>query len=103
MELYQLREALEVYVIGEVASRGLSQRELEVLKLQVEQVRLCAAELKKSGKPVLEGELLKKFVTSDLRFHMLLLQAGGNQRRRHGRRIQADERALFRHHMLQAA
>ncbi|MDB6138022.1 MAG: transcriptional regulator [Verrucomicrobiaceae bacterium] len=80
IELYQLREALEVYVIGEVASRGLSARELETLKQQVEQVRLCAVELKQSGKPVLEGDLLKKFVTCDLRFHMLILQAGGNQR-----------------------
>jgi DNA-binding GntR family transcriptional regulator len=80
IELYELREALEVYTIGVVAERRLSPRELETLRLLVEQVRLCAAELKKSRRPALEGEALKKFVNCDLRFHMLLLQAGGNQR-----------------------
>jgi len=80
IDLYELREALEVYMIGKVATRRLSERELEALELLVEQVRICAADLKKSGKQILKGEALKKFVTSDLRFHMLLLQAGGNQR-----------------------
>jgi DNA-binding GntR family transcriptional regulator len=80
IELYQLREALEVYVIGVVTERRLSARELETLEGLVEQVRVCAADLRKSGRPVLEGEALKSFVTCDLRFHMLLLQAGGNQR-----------------------
>jgi DNA-binding GntR family transcriptional regulator len=80
VELYELREALEVHMIGTVAERRLSARELETLELLVEQVRASAADLKKSGKPALQGEALKKFVHCDLRFHMLLLQAGGNQR-----------------------
>ncbi len=80
IELYQLREALEVYVIGLVAERRLSPRELETLEHWVEEVRVSAAELKKSSRPVLEGAALKHFISCDLRFHMLLLQAGGNQR-----------------------
>jgi len=80
IELYELREALEVYVIGRIATRRLSLRVLEPLEALVEELRVIAAELKKSGKPALEGEELRRFITCDLRFHMLLLQAGGNQR-----------------------
>ena len=80
IELYELREALEVYAIGKVAARRPSQRVLESLEALVEEVRIIAAELKKSGEPGLEGDALQRFITCDMRFHMLLLQAGGNQR-----------------------
>lgn len=80
IELYELREAVEVFAIGKVAQRGLSPRALETLEELVEHVRASAAKLKKSGQPALEGEALRQFIASDLRFHMLLLQAGDNQR-----------------------
>ena len=80
VELYELREALEVYVIGKVAERRLSPRELETLEALIEEVRTIAEELRASGQPALEGEALERFVTADLRFHMVLLQAGGNRR-----------------------
>jgi DNA-binding GntR family transcriptional regulator len=80
IELYELREAVEVYGIGKVAESRLSPRMLKLLEPPVEQVRMIAMELKKSGKPALEGEALQKFIACDLRFHTLLLQAGGNQR-----------------------
>ena len=80
IELYELREAVEVYAIGKVAKAQLSQRMLETLETLVEEVRESAAALGKSAQPVLEGESLQKFIHSDLRFHTLLLQAGGNQR-----------------------
>ena len=80
IELYELREALEVHAIGKVAAQGLSPRMLEPLDALVEEMRVIAADLKKSGKPALESDDLKPFVTCDLRFHTLLLQAAGNQR-----------------------
>ena len=80
IELYELREALEVYAIGKTADRPPGPRQLQTLGQLVEQVRTAAAELKKSARPVLEGEALRAFVACDLRFHTLLLQAGGNQR-----------------------
>jgi DNA-binding GntR family transcriptional regulator len=80
IELYEMREALEVYVIGKVATRRLSPREMETLQPLVEEVRVIAAELKKSGEAVLRGEAMKRFVACDLRFHTLLFQAGGNER-----------------------
>jgi len=80
IELYELREALEVYAIGKVAARHPSARVLEPLEALVEESRIITAELKKSGQPALEGDALQRFITCDMRFHMLLLQAGGNQR-----------------------
>lgn len=80
IDLYELREALEVHAIGKVAAQRLSPRMLEPLEALVEELRTIATELKKSGKPALDGDDLKRFVTCDLRFHTLLLQAAGNQR-----------------------
>jgi DNA-binding GntR family transcriptional regulator len=80
VELYELREALEVYAIGKAADRRPSPRVLEPLEALVEETRAIAAELKKSGKSALEGGALQRFIACDMRFHMLLLQAGGNQR-----------------------
>ena len=72
--------------------------ELETLLPLVEEVRVIAAELKKSGQPVLHGEAMQKFVNCDLRFHMLLFQAGGNESEATGQRcrrsLQADGSCL---------
>jgi len=80
IELYELREALEVYTIGKIAARGLDARDLENLESLVAEVRLGAEELKQSGQPVLKGAALQRFLTGDLRFHMRLIQAAGNER-----------------------
>jgi DNA-binding GntR family transcriptional regulator len=80
IELYELREAIEVYAIGKVARNRLSARELQTLEPLVEQVHAFALALNESGEPCLQGDHLKTFVACDLRFHMLLLQAAGNQR-----------------------
>jgi DNA-binding GntR family transcriptional regulator len=79
-ELYELREALEVFAISKLATRGLDPQELESMETLVNQVRAVADELKESGKPVLKGEALQRFLMSDLRFHMRLIQAAGNER-----------------------
>lgn len=85
IDLYELREAVEVYAVGKVADARLSPRLFETLDALVEDVRLTAEALsipsgQNFGEAALEGDALQKFVSSDLRFHTLLLQAGGNQR-----------------------
>ncbi len=80
IELYELREALEVYSIGKVAEARLGARQFETLSSLVNDVQSAAVALKKSGKAALAGEALRKFIQSDLQFHMLLLHASGNQR-----------------------
>lgn len=80
IELYELREAVEVYTIGKVADTRLSSRLLETLDGLVEEVRAAADALRDAGQSVLKGDAFQRFVNCDLRFHTLLLQAGGNQR-----------------------
>lgn len=80
IDLYEIREALEVFAIGKIAAQRLGPRTLEPLELLVDELGTIAAELKKSGQTALAGEALKRFVAADMRFHLLLLQAGGNQR-----------------------
>jgi DNA-binding GntR family transcriptional regulator len=80
VDLYEVREALEVYIIGKVAERGLPEHDRKVLRRLVEEVCGSAAELEASGKAVLLGAPLKRLLDCDLRFHFHLLQAGGNQR-----------------------
>ena len=80
IELYELREALEIYVIGKVATRGLEGHEREALELSLTQMRAAADGLESSGEPELKGAALQRFLGSDLRFHMRLIQAGGNGR-----------------------
>lgn len=80
IELYELREALEVYSVGQSAKRGIRDKELETLGKLVAEVRECRQLLESSGKKVLTGELLKRFVNADLRFHVLLLESAGNER-----------------------
>jgi DNA-binding GntR family transcriptional regulator len=80
IELYDLREALEVHAIGKVAAQRLSPRMLEPLEALVEEMRILAIDRKKAEKGALDSETLRKFLTCDMRFHLLLLQAAGNQR-----------------------
>lgn len=80
IELYELREALEVYSVGQSAKRGIRDKELETLGKLVDEVRESRELLEASGKKVLTGELLKRFVNADLRFHVLLLESAGNER-----------------------
>jgi DNA-binding GntR family transcriptional regulator len=80
MELYDLREALETHAVGGLAVRGLLPQDCEAIRGIVGEMRDVETELKRSRKTVLEGELLQRFVNSDLRFHMSLLQAAGNRR-----------------------
>lgn len=79
-EVYQLREALETFAVAMVAERGLAARDLATIEKLVEEIPAIQADLEKSGKPALSGEPLQRLLTSDLRFHMHLLQAAGNRR-----------------------
>src|SRR4051812_19007371 len=47
-ELYELREALEVYAVGKAAEHGLRKEELEVLRAVVKDVLLLRDELEAS-------------------------------------------------------
>jgi DNA-binding GntR family transcriptional regulator len=80
IELYELREALEVYAVRKAARQGISRKESETLGELDEEIRNCRLLLEKSRKTVLGGQLLERFLAADLRFHVLLLQSAGNER-----------------------
>jgi DNA-binding GntR family transcriptional regulator len=79
-ELYDLREALEVYAAGRTAEHGLRPPELVPLQRLVDDVLRLRDELRASGEPHLDAEGMKRFVRVDLQFHMQLVGAAANSR-----------------------
>ena len=50
-ELYELREALEVYAVGKAAEHALRTSDLETIQRAVQEVLLLRDELEASGEP----------------------------------------------------
>jgi DNA-binding GntR family transcriptional regulator len=80
IELYELREALEVY-----SARKAAQLQLRAIDLQrwqdfSDEILHLKGELEKSRKPILNGEQMHRFVASDLSFHNMLMRMAVNER-----------------------
>lgn len=80
IELYELREALEVYAVGKVAAQGLTPDAATRLDGLVKQLHSLNTDLKSSGHSCLDTAQMRRFLGLDLHFHHLLLRASGNQR-----------------------
>lgn len=80
VDLYELREALEVYAVGKVAQSRLLGSQLGTLRGLSENVRTLAEELRRSGQERLDERQMQRFVAADMGFHTLLIQAAGNAR-----------------------
>src|SRR6188768_653952 len=78
-ELYQLREALEPYAVAQVAGR-LNGEDLAMLARLCDEIRVIAAAVKKAGRDVVDAALMRRLLSADLAFHMVLLRASGNRR-----------------------
>jgi DNA-binding GntR family transcriptional regulator len=79
-ELYDLREALEVYAVEKVTQQTLSRAYLDRLNQLVGAVLLLKEELERSGEARLNAEQMRRFVELDFSFHALLVRAAGNRR-----------------------
>lgn len=79
-ELYELREALEVYAVGKAAEHALRPQDLEALQRLVAEILVLREELERSGQPRLNAGQMQRFVQTDLRFHALLVRAAANRR-----------------------
>src|SRR5436190_865850 len=79
-ELYELREALEVYAAGKAAERGLRPAELDTMQDLVDAVLLLRDELEVSGAHRLGTVAMKRFIRIDLQFHNTLVRAAANSR-----------------------
>ncbi len=93
VELYELREALEVYSVGRVASLPLHPADRDRLQFVVNQLLVLKKELEGSGIQTLSDEQNNRFVESDLGFHALLMSMANNSRIQ---RIIHDTRLLIR-------
>jgi DNA-binding GntR family transcriptional regulator len=72
-DLYELREALEVYVVGKVARQHLRPDDLDKLVRLSDGVLKLKEELIASGESHLNAEQMNRFVISDRGFHSLLM------------------------------
>lgn len=91
-ELYQLREALEPYAVAQVAGR-MSEADLATLEKLCEELHSIATAVRKAERPVVDAARMRRLLSADLGFHMVLLRASGNRRLI---KIIADSRVLTR-------
>ena len=93
IELYELREALEVYAVGKAASLPPLRADLSKLQALTDAILGLKDELERSGKSELNPEQMQRFVNYDLGTHMLLMRMAANARIQ---RIVNDTRLLIR-------
>ena len=80
IDLYELREALEVYAVGKVAQRANSDNELERLRNMVNEIAELETELERANQPELSQRQMQRFIACDLGFHSLLVRMAANAR-----------------------
>jgi DNA-binding GntR family transcriptional regulator len=81
-DLYEVREALEVFAVSKVAQRGVPARDLERLQETNAGVLKLRDELIASGEMTLDEERMGRFVRLDLGFHSLIVLLTLNARMR---------------------
>lgn len=91
-ELYELREALEVYAVGKAAEHKLSDSDVDAMRKAVDAVLLLRDEVQASGKTHLGVADMRRFIKLDLQFHTLLVRAAANSRIL---KVVADTRVLL--------
>jgi DNA-binding GntR family transcriptional regulator len=80
IELYELREALEMYAVGKAARQRVRQADLDRLQSLNDAILTLRDELQRLGKSGLDREQMHRFVTYDLAFHTLLMRLASNAR-----------------------
>jgi DNA-binding GntR family transcriptional regulator len=93
IELYELREALEVYSVGRVASLPLRPADRDRLQFMLDQLLVLKGEVDERKVPELDEDQNRRFIESDLGFHALLMSMSGNSRIQ---KILHDTRLLIR-------
>jgi DNA-binding GntR family transcriptional regulator len=93
IELYELREALEVYAVRKAAQLPLRSADLERWAQYSAEIALLGKQLQKSSRTTLTSEQMRQFVAADLNFHNMLMRMSV-----HGRihKVLNDTRLLIR-------
>ncbi|MEP6537004.1 MAG: GntR family transcriptional regulator [Bryobacteraceae bacterium] len=79
-DLYELREAIEVYAVGKAARFVLSAAHLERLRGFLNECESLVKDLEVSGQGRLDEGQMQQFINADLGFHTLLLHTAANRR-----------------------
>jgi DNA-binding GntR family transcriptional regulator len=93
IDLYELREALEVYVIAKVTREQLPGEDIKRLEQLSDGILSLVDELEATGEPYLNTEQMQRFIAADRGFHTLLMAFSFNPRIR---KIVDDTRLLIR-------
>jgi DNA-binding GntR family transcriptional regulator len=80
IELYELREALEVYAVGKIARMPLRPLDRDRLQGLIDEISVFRKELEKSKKEALDDVQMNRFLNCDLGFHALLMSLAFNSR-----------------------
>jgi DNA-binding GntR family transcriptional regulator len=80
VDLFELREALEVYAVGKAAGVPLKESDLDRLRSIAGEIPGLKRELENSGNRALNAEQMHRFMTHDLAFHTLLMRLAANAR-----------------------
>ena len=79
IDLFDLREALEVHAVRKVAMRGLADADMERLRDLSDSIRQWGQELGQKGAS-LTSDQTRRFKVQDMAFHTILFQAAENLR-----------------------
>jgi DNA-binding GntR family transcriptional regulator len=80
IELYELREALEVYAVRKISRIAMLAADKDRLQYLVDQIAQLRMELEQSGAPTLDGKQMERFIGCDFNFHALLMSMARNSR-----------------------
>jgi DNA-binding GntR family transcriptional regulator len=80
VELYDLREALEVYSVGKIAELPLLPADKDRLQRLVDEIPRLQSELENSGEKALNDAQMQRFLAFDFEFHALLMSMTHNSR-----------------------
>ena len=80
VDLYELREALEVFAAGKVARQGATPEDISELQSLADAILPLRAELAESTAKALSKAQMRRFMRADLSFHSLLMRMALNPR-----------------------
>ena len=80
IDLYELREALEVFAVGKAARLPVPPADLERIRMLADELPILRDELAAEGVQTLSAEQMHRFLSHDLGFHTLLMRTAANAR-----------------------
>lgn len=80
IDLYELREALEVFVVNKLVRQGVRQEDAARLQKLVDDLLILKQELDASGARTLNSEQMNRFLACDFGFHAMLISLAQNSR-----------------------